>query len=193
MSGAPTIVMKGAIIREIDLRLQRPKPEFLTELAAMGGSDRLSDLALDNDHGTITRKQKPHVDVDWFGQGKGWWPDLPNKEKIMRATYMRALGIALSYTNVPPIRSYWIAGIPKTFQCYVHDSTSVGGAVNVFWVTPAVPKVGAAKSDETLSDLWVIGSESDIEAIRSKFPDGYDTEEPEPVGDGVVIFKSTGY
>jgi len=200
MSGAPTLVKKGGIIRKIDKRLKTPRPEYLEELKKMNTGDSLSDLAIDKGHGTLDKSQKQHADVDWFGEGKGWWPKLKDKEKKIRCAYIHALEIALSYNPPRPIRTFWLSGVPDVFQCYVHDTRAETGGVVVFWVTPAIPKLGAAKSMETPKskevpeeDLWVIAGAKEIQAIRSKFPKSYKTEDPKEVADGVFLFKSTGY
>jgi hypothetical protein len=200
MSGAPTLVKKGRIIRKIDKRLKAPRREFLDELVKMSATDRLSDLAIKNAHGTIDNSDKPHVDIEWFGIDDGWWPTLKDKEKKIRWAYIQALKIAVSYAQPRPIRTFWLAGVPDVFQCYVHDTRSETGGVMVFWVTPAVPKKGDADSMETPKskevpeeDLWVVAGAKEIAAIRKKFPKSYVTAEPEEVEKGIFLFKSTGY
>ncbi len=195
MPGAPTIVMKGSIIQSIDKRLANPRREHLDELRNMKAEDRLSDLAIDRKHGTLKSTQKKHADVDWFGEGRGWWPRLKNKEKKIRCAYICALEIATKYKPARPIRTFWLAGVPNTFQCYVHDTKDEAAGILVFWVTPPVRKTEAPRRGETLEDLWVIDGAKEIQAIRKRFPKGYRTEEPEEVvkGVGVYVFKSTGY
>jgi hypothetical protein len=193
MSGAPTVVMKGGIIRKIDKRLANPDRKYFDELKNWAENGRLSDLALQGNHGTLRPDQKKHADVDWFGEGEGWWPKLEHKEKKVRAAYTLALDIATQYDPPRPIRTFWLAGVPDTFQCYVHDTGEETGGVVVFWVTPAVPKVSAPSRDETPDDLWVIAGPEEIAAIRARFPDDYQTEEPVEFDEGVFVFKSTGY
>lgn len=200
MSGAPTLVKKGRIIRKIDKRLKAPQPAYLEELKKMNAADRLSDLAIDKGHGTIEKTDKPHVDIDWFGIDAGWWPKLKDKEKKIRCAYMHALEIALSYRPPRPIRTFWLSGVPDVFQCYVHDTRADTGGVIVFWVTPAIPRKGETDSMETPKskevpeeDLWVIAGAKEIQAIRGKFPKNYKTEDPKEVAAGVFLFKSSGY
>jgi hypothetical protein len=191
MSGCATIVKKGSLIQKIDKRLASPKKEYLEELESMKAGDLLSDLAIEKKHGTLRKQEKEHADIEWFGKGEGWWPHLKDKEKKIRFAYIHALKIALEYSPPRPIQTFWLSGVPDTFQCYVYNSGEAAGAVIVFWVTPLVPEL-SSQTVETPKDLWVIAGLDEIEAMRAKLPDDYVADEPEKCDDGVYLFKSIG-
>src|SRR5258706_14247247 len=116
MPEVPMLVKKGELLRRIDERLAHPKREFLEELERMAKEDRMSDLAFERGHGTLERGGKHHADVEWFGEGDGWWPELRDKEKKIRWAYIQALRLATSSEPARAIRTFWIAGVPDTFQ-----------------------------------------------------------------------------
>jgi hypothetical protein len=191
MPGAPTPIMKGSLIRKIDKRLAKPTVAYLQELEQMG-QKRLSDVGVNS--GALDPSKKNHADVDWFGAGTGWWPTLTNKEKKVRWAYIQALRIATSYQPARAIRTIWVAGVADTFQCLVQDAGDAG--VLVFWVTPAVPAgvgLDAPVKDQTNEDLWVVGTKQEIDAIRAKYPTGYQPEQPVECEPGISLWKSTGY
>ena len=190
MPEVPMLVKKGDLIRKIDERLAHPKREYLEELERMAKEDRLSDLAIDRRHGTLdARGGKHHADVEWFGEGDGWWPELRGKEKKIRWAYIQALRLATRSEPARPIRTHWIAGIPNTFQCYVHDA---GDSVLVFWLTPEAPVQSPARSDAP-RDTWVVADRSEIGDLLSRYPEDFEVERPVECEDGIFLFEATGY
>jgi hypothetical protein len=192
MPEVPMLVKKGALLRKIDERLAHPKREFLEELERMAKEDRLSDLAIDRRHGTLDRGGKHHADVEWFGEGDGWWPELRDKEKKIRWAYIQALRLATRTEPARAIRTFWIAGVPETFQCYVHDAGDAG--VMVFWVTPAAPEGQQSPAHrDARRDLWVVGDRDEIGAVLARYPEDFEVERPVECEEGIFLFEATGY
>lgn len=198
MSGAPTFLSKGRVIRAIDERLRVPTQAMLDELKNYGSSYRLSQIALGQHggsaHQTIRAADKEHVDDEFFGSSDvTWWQGLsvlgPERERLILKAYITALEKALAVNPPKRILSFWITG-PEVFQIIVHDeqvypntppSKFQHSAVMVFWITPKHQPVQVNPEVAVRDDLWLVAPPTDIGAVRTRYPQGYPTPEPEEV------------
>jgi len=98
MPGINSVVGKGKIAAAADQHLQVPTQAALDGLKT---NARLSDRGLDPNVGVIEPGDKQHTDDDWFGPN--WWSQFPDKEKIVREAYIKAIELSLANAQPKPI------------------------------------------------------------------------------------------
>jgi hypothetical protein len=138
-------------------------------------AQRLSDLQSGTPAGLVALAQaqnvvatpadKDHADNEWLANGgaKAWWPNVPQKEEILRQGFIKAYQVALAANPVKPIKTFWLHGYTD-FEVGVAESDA---EVNLFILTPAPPAntVHGAFNE----NIWIVARDSRIDEIVNKY------------------------
>ena len=181
------LITKGRIITNSDLNLRHPTHALYEGLRA---APRMSDRAALAEFQVIRESDKDHVDNDFFG--KRWFPDVPDKEDIVREGYLKAIKLSLAHAIQKPVVSYWITGLPK-FEVMVAESEH---QITVFLLTPQPPIGKLPPAEKTYDEsLWLIAPTERIAEIRDAHPAEYQMaklQEPTTTP-GIGCLQAKGY
>jgi hypothetical protein len=107
-----------------------------------------------------------HAEKQWLGgpdEPDAWWPDIPDKEEILRQGFIKAYDLALQDRNdvkPKPIETYWIPGWGGFATVAI---AGPGKKTTLLILTPPPPSGGFAGAIDR--DMFVIASEETIESI----------------------------
>lgn len=125
-----------------------------------------------------------HLNDHWFNDGhKSWWPHNEHKEHVLRHGLAEA--IKLRQTKTRPISIIWVCA-GHHFQVAIHCSDV---QITVLILTPHTPYGTKYEASERPTNLWVVGTERDIDQIvrEAGHADGRPTKDDcERLGDGPV-------
>jgi hypothetical protein len=189
MGGRLSVIAKGRLLRLVDQNLQAPTADFLDELTR---GDAMVDLGLAKQ--ILQPGQEGHVNDEVFGDAtnpKAWWPTADEKEKIVRAGFIRAITVALGHAPPVPVECYWVCGVPQ-FEIIVADCQK---QVNVFLLTPEPGKALSPAKTGVMEDMWAVGTDARCAELRAAIPDNYGPEDPQPIPSltGVKTLRLWGY
>jgi hypothetical protein len=167
MPVAMSTVSKGRIFRKLDKFLSKPEAHFLDDLRK---PENFQLAKLGENRGLLEGQgQFEHADKEWFGgksERAAWWPSNPQKQEIVRQTFVKATEVALASDPPKPIVTYWVYG-SESFEGMVGESDQ---QVTVFLLTPPPPSMPTTQTRPHVDEkLWVIAPDARIAAIQEGY------------------------
>lgn len=112
-----------------------------------------------------TPADKDHAENEWLANGgaKAWWPNVANKDEILRQGFIKAYQVALAASPVKPIKTFWLHGYTD-FEVGVAETDA---EINLFILTPPPP---ASTVNGTFNEnIWIVARDNRIEEILDKY------------------------
>jgi hypothetical protein len=189
---AGNVIDKGHLLRDMDKLLANTSQyqQRLDELRR--GSLSLVDIAAQQKIVT-TPKDRSHAEREALG-GPGeplaWWPNIPDKEEIIRQGFIKAYEIALQDPkNVRPIETFWIPGWASFATVAL---AGPGDKTTLLLLTPPPPPGRLVGTID--QEIYVSANELTINGILDGYANRADAERnvAKTRGVGVQTFQVKG-
>lgn len=167
---------KGAVLRKVDEAWKQLTVADCTQLLEELKDDCVPHVDVLVKHGVYNEKEARHVKRHWYADDEhSYWPNVPHKEQILRAGYVRAVelvkqSIADGQPSLP-IVSYWICS-GNHFQSIVCKSDH---QITVILLTPYVSHyLGQYLPPNVIpEDMWLVANEAEIDQARAPALDNW--------------------
>lgn len=167
-TGGDALITKGRFFNAVDAHLRSPNANHLRDLRS---TSTLFQIGLDTRIALVS--DGTHIQRNILGNSESdpecWWPELPDKEEILRSAYIHAVELSLAHaaaTHGPPlpIESLWIWGTEWIFEVIVSKSQS---QITLVLITPKppVPRAHPPVEHTFMEDVWVVSSEARLDQI----------------------------
>jgi hypothetical protein len=192
MATQGSTVGKGHLLRGLDALLTQTSQyqQHLDDLRR--GRDSLVDIATKQKILT-TQADQTHAEKEALGgakEARAWWPNVPDKEAILREGFIKAYEIALrDPKNIAPIQTFWIPG----WSSFAVVAMPGPGSVTLLLILTPPPPPGRLTGTID-QDMFVVANESTIDAILDGYANRADAEKnvTKTAYPGVQVFQVKG-
>ena len=122
--------------------------------------------------GPVTPDEKKHIldQVLSDVHGEAWWPEIENKNHIIRAAYVKAIALATKGAGAPrPIKSIWIRGLHHFDMIVCNDKTQV----TVIWLTPETKPDTPLLPGAVPSETYIVSAMDRVTGINRRYATRY--------------------
>jgi len=194
---AGNVIDKGHLLRDLD-RLLANTAQYQQRLDELRrGAASLVDIAKQQKI-VNTPKDQSHTEKEALGgpgEALAWWPNIPDKEEIIRQGFIKAYEIALrDPKHVKPIETFWIPGWTSFATVAL---AGPGDKTTLLLLTPPPPPGRLVGTID--QDMYVSASEQTIDGILDGYANRADAEKnvaktpgPGTRGPGVRTFRVKG-